>query len=905
MSETSEPVADCYTHESIQVAFTGSTKPSSEFDKVQHSIAHRFEQQAANYPNRIAVKTTREALTYGDLNQAANRVARAIIAERGTDQEPVAILMEAGASAITAILGVLKSQKFYVLLKPSHPYARNDYIFQDLQAGLIVTDHENLSLAKQLARGNSRLLNIDELGSALPTDNLAVSCPPDHLAYVIYTSGSVGQPKGIVHSHRTALHFRMKGATRLDIGEKDRVASVGLDIFTPIISGAASFPWNITKDGLADLAEWLMDQEITVYRSFPTAFRHFVGTLTGKGNFPKLRLISLIGEPLYRKDVEMFKRHFPPSCLLINNLGSTETGTFRQYVVDRNSEIAGSIVPVGYGTEDVEVLLLDDDGKEVGVNCVGEIAVKSRYLCLGYWRKPELTESRFGSDAKEPDKRIYLTGDLGRMSEDGCLDCLGRKDFQVKVRSLRVDTREVEAALRDHSGVKETTVIAQEQPSGDTRLVTYFVPQTDPAPTVSDLRNFLKEKISDHMIPSAFVRLEALPLTATGKVDRRALPDPGKGRPELETIYVPPQSNLEEKLAKLWGNVLSLDRVGVNDNFFELGGDSLLAVRLVASIEEGFGKQLIPAKVFQSPTIAQLATILCQEKQPDSRSSLIPVQPNGPKPPFFWVHGDLSNSFLPRYLGWDQPLYGLEHQSQDGKPALYDSVETIASHYLDEIHSVQPNGPYFLGGYSFGAMVAFEMAQQLKKAGADVALLALLDPPSVTSSKSSSSVVPSSSRLTNSAFFRDEIRRHWRHLAQMGALKKLAYVLIRVKWKVVNQVQQLIWPIKKILKKIAWKVYLARSRPLPPSLRSPYILDIYHRARLKYRPQRYPGRALYIKGEMRPSAHLLAWSRLVAEGLEVQVVPGNHADVIKEPYANLWAEKLKTCLRAAQVRDAK
>ena len=368
-------------------------------------------------------------------------------------------------------------------------------------------------------------------------------------------------------------------------------------------------------------------------------------------------------------------------------------------------------------------------------------------ICLSATgESPSSRKVDFGSDAKEPDKRIYLTGDLGRMSEDGCLDCLGRKDFQVKVRSMRVDTREVEAALRDHSGVKETTVIAQEQPSGDTRLVTYFVPQTDPAPTVSDLRNFLKEKISDHMIPSAFVRLEALPLTATGKVDRRALPDPGKGRPELETIYVPPQSDLEEKLAKIWGNVLSLDRVGVNDNFFDLGGDSLLAVRLIASIEEGFGKQLIPAKVFQSPTIAELATSLCQEKQPASWSSLIPVQPNGPKPPFFWVHGDLSNSFLPRYLGWDQPLYGLEHQSQDGKPALYDSVETIAAHYLGEIHSVQPNGPYFLGGYSFGAMVAFEMAQQLKKAGADVALLALLDPPSVTSSKSSSSVVPSASK---------------------------------------------------------------------------------------------------------------------------------------------------------------
>jgi amino acid adenylation domain-containing protein len=900
MSETSKRFANGLAHESIPVALTSPTKAFAEFDqKLEQSIVHRFEQQVAKNANRIAVKTTRETLTYDDLNKAANRVARAIIAQRGVEPEPVAILVEAEASAITAILGVLKSQKFYVLLNPSHPYIRNNYMFQDIQPGLIVTDHENLSLASQLALGHCGLLNLDELGSAV-SDDLSLPVSPDNLAYVIYTSGSVGKPKGIVHSHRTALHFRTKGATRLDIGEKDRVTSVGLDIFTPIMSGAASFPWNITRDGLADLARWLMDQEITVYRSFPTAFRHFLGTLTGKEVFTKLRLISLIGEPLYKKDVELFKQHFSSSCLLINNLGSTETGIFRQYVIDRDSEITGNIVPVGYGTEDVEVLLLDDDGKEVGVNCVGEIAVKSRCLSLGYWRRPDLTESLFRPDTKDTDKRIYFTGDLGRMSKDGCLDCLGRKDFQVKVRSLRVDTREVEAMLREHPAVKEIAVIAQEGQSGDMRLVAYFVARTDPAPTVSELRNFLKDRISDHMIPSAFVKLDAFPLTATGKIDRRALPDPGKGRPDLETIYVPPQFPLETALAKIWGDVLSLDRVGVNDNFFELGGDSLRAVQLIARINEVLGKQLIPAKVFQSPTIAQLAAMLRLETGPDS-SSLIAVQPRGSKPPFFWIHGDFSNAFLPRYLGPDQPLYGLEHQSEDGKPARYNRVETIASHYLDEIHTVQPGGPYFLGGYSFGAMVAFEMAQQLKKAGEEVSLLALLDPPSPTRSKSfSSPAARSSNGETDIELFRDEIRRHLRQLDQVRAMEKLAYVFIRVGSKLNDAVQQATRQINKILKKMVWKFCLASGRPIPPSLRSPYILDIYHQARLNYVPQHYPGRAIYIQGEASSGDHVMAWSKLIAEGLDVHEVRGDHAGVIKEPTARLWAEKLKTWLQSAQ-----
>ncbi len=899
MSETSKPFANGLAHESIPVALKSPSKPFAESDKkVEQSISHRFEQQAAKYPNRIAVKTTSESLSYDDLNKAANRVARAIVAERGEDPEPVAILLDAEASAITAILGVLKSRKFFVLLKPSHPYVRNNYILQDIQPGLIVTDHENLSLAQQLAVGHCGLLNIDEVGSTVSADNLPLSFSSDNLAYVIYTSGSVGEPKGIVHSHHTALHFRMKGATRLDIGEKDRVTSA-VDIFTPIISGAASFPWNVTKDGLANLAGWLMGQEITVYRSFPTAFRHFVGTLTGKEDFPKLRLISLIGEPLYKKDVELFKKHFAPSCLLINNLGSTETGIFRQYVIDRNSEITGNIVPVGYGTEDAEVLLLDDDGKEVGVNCVGEIAVKSRCLSLGYWRRPDLTESLLRSDPKDADQRIYLTGDLGRMSKNGCLDCLGRKDSQVKVRSLRVDTREVEAVLRDHPGIKEIAVIAQEGQSGDMRLVTYFVARTDPAATVSELRNFLKDKISNHMIPSAFVKLDALPLTATGKVDRRALPDPGKARPDLETIYMPPRSPLETELAKIWADLLSLDRIGVNDNFFELGGDSLHAVRLIARIEEVFGKQLIPAKVFQSPTIAQLATMLRLETGPDS-ASLIPIQPSGSRLPFFWIHGDFSNAFLPRYLGPDQPLYGLEHQSEDGKPARYDRVETIASHYLDEIHAVQPKGPYFLGGYSFGAMVAFEIAQQLKKAGEDVPLLVLLDPPSATSGKSFSYLVRSPpGGVASIALFRDVIR----HLGQVGALEKLTYVSSRVKWKVNDEIQQLMRPINKILKKVVWKAYLAKGRRIPLSLRSPYILDIYHQARSKYVPKRYPGRAIYIKGEANSVDHVGAWSRLMIEGMEVYEITGDHADVIKEPHAHLWAEKLKTWLRDAQETD--
>jgi thioesterase domain-containing protein len=335
----------------------------------------------------------------------------------------------------------------------------------------------------------------------------------------------------------------------------------------------------------------------------------------------------------------------------------------------------------------------------------------------------------------------------------------------------------------------------------------------------------------------------------------------------------------------------------VNDNFFELGGHSLLAVRLMAGIETMLGERLLPAVLFQSPTLAQLASRLRQEK-PDSWRSLISIQPSGSKPPFFWVHGDHSNTFLSHYLGPDQPLYGLEHQSQDGKPASYDRVETIAAHYLEEIRMVQPKGPYFLGGYSFGGIVAFEMAQQLRKAGEDVPLLALLDPPILTGSQ------PSSSRSYNGskdiASLRQEFSRHLRRLALLGPREKLVYVLMGLLGKAKEKFDL---PISKSFKKVLSKVWLVMRRPLPPSLRSTYVLSVYHQARRKYVPQRYPGRAIYIKSEMRATDHLFAWHRLMAEGLEIFEVRGDHLDVIKEPYAHPWAEKLKSWLCAAQETD--
>ena len=620
MSEHSKPI----TNFPIAVGITHTSDIDSsganvEFkDKaLEESIPARFEQYVCRYPDSIAFKTRRKTLSWDALNRSANRVARTV---RGTFQNrerPIALLVDQ-ESSIVAGMGVLKTGGFYVPLAPSHPRARNNYILTETEAALILTDRNHLALATELAQTNYQIINIDEIDPALSTENLGLPISPDAFAYIAYTSGSTGEPKGVVNTHCRVVHG-IGHDKRFKLGPADRFTNVGSsesNAFYALLSGAGSFPWYVKEEGLANLADWLVQEEITVYRSGPRVFREFVSTLTGKEEFPKLRAINLAGEPMRRDDVELYKKHFSSDCLLINTLGTREVGPFRVYVIGKETEIIGEIVPVGYAMPDKEVSLLDSDGQEVGFDQVGEIAVKSRYLSLGYWRRPDLTRAKFLTDPEGGDKRIYLTGDVGRMSPDGCLEHLGRKDFQVKIRGLRVDVSEVEKALVSHPSVREVVVTTRKDQSGDEQLVAYFVPSSGLATTVSSLRNLLRGTLPDYMIPSAFVELDTIPLTVTGsgKVDRRALPEPGNKRPDIDTPYVTSRTPVEEEVAKIWAEVLALNSVGVHDNFLELGGHSLAATRVVSQVLKTFRVEIPLTSLFEAPTVAEMAAVIIESQ---------------------------------------------------------------------------------------------------------------------------------------------------------------------------------------------------------------------------------------------------------------------------------------------------
>ena len=581
----------------------------------EQSVPDRFEEHVRKHPDRIAFKTKKDALTWDALNRTANHVARAILAVCESREKPIALLLDREASTMAASMGVLKTGGFYVPLAPSHPRARITYILNETEAALIVTDSKCLTLAREVAPRNCRLLNIEELDSSLSTENLGLPISPDSLTSITYTSGSTGEPKGVINTHRRDLH-RTTHDKHFGLGPDDRFTNVGSaerrSPFNTLLSGAGSFPWYVREEGLAHLADWLIREEITVFRSGPRVFRHFVGTLTGKEEFPKLRVINLAGEPVYQADIELYKKHFSPECLLVDTYGAHEVGPIRLYVIGKETKIAGEKVPVGYEIPDKEVLLLDDKGLEVALGQIGEIAVKSRYLSLGYWRRPDLTEAKFLPDAAGGDKRTYLTGDLGRMLLNGCLEHLGRKDFQVKIRGLRVEMPEVEGALRSMDAICEAVVIAREDNPGDKYLVAYIVPVRNTAPSVSEVRCFVEQKLPPHMVPSRFVILDALPVTPNGKVNRKALPDPGKSRPDLDTPFVSPRIPVEQELSQIWGEVLSLDHVGIHDNFFELGGHSLAATRVVSQVIKKYQLEIHLQALFQSPTVAQMAAVITE-----------------------------------------------------------------------------------------------------------------------------------------------------------------------------------------------------------------------------------------------------------------------------------------------------
>jgi thioesterase domain-containing protein/acyl carrier protein len=471
------------------------------------------------------------------------------------------------------------------------------------------------------------------------------------------------------------------------------------------------------------------------------------------------------------------------------------------------------------------------------------------------------------------------------MLPNGFLIHLGRKDFMVKIRGYRVEPSEIESALLAYPQVRQAGVVAWDREPGEKHLVAYVVPRDGVTPTISELHNFLMGKLPEYMMPSSYVFLGSLPLT-NGKLDRSLLPLPDNKRPDMGHPYVPPHTDVEQSLVKIWQEILDIRSIGIHDDFFDLGGHSLLASRLFVKIEKAFGKQLPLTTLFWARNVEQLARIIQHEEWSAPRSLLFPIQPSGSKPPFFWVYGATSDVLLPRYLGPDQPLYGLIHEARSGKRVRYIKLNDIAANHLKDIQTVQPQGPYFLGGFCFGGMVAFEMAQQLQKQGQEVALLFLVDLGTLGNWRS---------RFEKRLSFRHRVSRHSRNLARIGVREAFKYVKDRVEDRIRGGISR----GKKIAETVARNAYFISGRPLPPLLRPHYVSAVDQWAMQHYEPEGYSGDLILFKSEAK--SYDPAWvARFTAGKLHLHELPCSHDEIIKDPHVSVWANQLKSYLHNAQ-----
>ena len=856
-------------------------------EELARSITERFEKIVQLYPDRIAISSGGRGSNYAELNAQANRVAHALLANKAESGAPIALLLEASAFAIAAVVGVLKTGNIYVPLDPTYPPARMLSIIDDSGAGIIITDTKNIQLATMLAKNRSCLV-VEEIADEFREENPKVRHFLRDPVAIFYTSGSTGRPKGVVQTHQTVLHRVMIDTNNFHICCEDRLSllsspsySVSLrNLFGGLLNGATVCPFEASGDGLRLLKTWLIRESVTIYFSVPTVFRQFVENIRDPTEFDSLRLIYLAGESLTKEDVNLYRQYFP-HAILVNSLASNEAGIVRQYFMDQSTVLSESRVPAGYAVEGKEIVIVNEHGAQVGTRDAGEICVRSRYLSPGYWKNPEVTKPVFELDPGDSEVQLYRTGDVGYFDEDDCLFHLGRKGLRVKIRGSRVELEEIEAALRQHSAIRDVVVDTLKDDVEAQRLIAYVVLAEGQTPTVTELRDDLGRSLPPYMIPSSFVFLSSLPLTPNGKIDRRSLPKPDGSRPDLKSRYMAPRTADEEQLVEIWSKVLSIEPVGLRDNFFDLGGNSLFAAILVGQINRALKANLTISGFYQAPTIEQLVRVLRQELTTFSWSSLFPIQLRGVKNPFFWIHGQASDGVLPGYLGVDQPVYGMTHQCADGKPALYQTVEAIAAHYLDEIRTVRARGPYLLGGYCFGGVVAFEMAQQLIEQNEVAPLVVLLDPPMLHK-------VASDTSSSHAA-------RTWVRGALNRQLKS-AHAGESLTTKAKGVLKQLTASIQKQAAKLGGKIIIRSSLmfgyPIPLTLRGPYILDVYNRALAQYAPKAYAGRVIVFKAAD-DDRDTQQWEYLAPKALKLHVVPGNHDDILKDPYVKSWAEKLK------------
>ncbi|WP_338925281.1 amino acid adenylation domain-containing protein [Mycetohabitans endofungorum] len=697
-----------------------------------HLCIHQlFEVQVKRTPEATALVYEGQMLSYAQLNTQANRLAHQLIELGVRPDARVAICVARSPAMVVGLLAVLKAGGAYVPLDPVYPSERLAHILYDAAPEIVLADAAGRATLGDAALASRTVLDPNSLAEQADTNPLVPELTSRHLAYVIYTSGSTGAPKGVMVEHRGVMNLVHAQIARFDVRATSRVlqfASLSFDASISEIlmasgSGATLYlPPNTARWDQRELWTYLASHAITHVTLPPAMLQQ------GKA-LPILSTpltLILAGEAPDAALVQHLSQYYA----VFNAYGPTEATVCA--TVWRGARDFSGEARIGRPIANTRVYLLDAQRQPVPLGAVGELYLGGAGVARGYLNRPELTAERFVPDpfSSEPDARLYKTGDVARYLPDGNLEFLGRNDDQIKLRGFRIEPGEIEACLTGHPQVRDAVVVATGEGSAK-RFVAYVQAEADEH-LASTLRAQVAARLPEYMVPSAFVRLDAWPLTPNGKLDRRALPAPDDDA-LAHQAYEAPQGELETTLAAIWSELLGVERVGRHDSFFALGGHSLLAMRLINRVRTALGVDLAIRTLFEAPTLAGLARHLVKRDgiQENSFSVLLPLKPTGSRPALFCIHPALGLSWsymgLSNYLHPDQPLYGLQARGFDGTSPLASTLDEMVSDYLEQMHRVQPQGPYCLLGWSLGGIVAHSMAVRLEHQGEKVALLTLLD----------------------------------------------------------------------------------------------------------------------------------------------------------------------------------
>lgn len=832
------------------------------------NIGQLFDEVVAKYGDRIAVVLDQETTTYASLQTRVNTLAGALLAAGVKAGDPVGLCTERCTDMVASMIAIMRCGASFVPFDPSYPAERLAFMFKDTSVNVLLTQRQ---LKDALPAHTALTIFLEDIRDTDPIATTPIG-EDGSAAYIMYTSGSTGQPKGVIVPQRAIIRL-VRNQNYLDFGPDIsflQLSNVSFDASTLELWGALLNGGKLVlqpqqKPTLLEIVETIKQHNVTSVWFTAGLFNLMVDEHVEK--LKGLKHILTGGDVLSVPHVTRALRVVGPG-VLINGYGPTENTTFTCcYVINDETSIRGG-VPIGKALNNTTVHILNGDMKPVGIGDKGELYAGGDGVALGYWKRPDLTEERFVNDpfSKEPGAKLYRTGDLVRWLADGNVEFIGRTDDQVKVRGFRVELGEIENAIGTHADVKDNVVMVRSDMPGAKQLVAYLVPKAIEGieqavdaqeELIANVREHLRDSLPGHMIPTAFMVLPGFALNANGKVDKRALPVPELRSQTMHAQYVAPRDPQETALATIWGRLLGVKRIGVHDNFFDVGGHSLIGIQLLAQVEERFGISLALNSLFQAPTIATFSKLLGTSGANMKWTSLSAIQPEGDRIPFFCVNGDEANHFIPRYLGNDQPFYGFAHQGEDGSPMEYTTVEDIAKHFIDEMRSVHPIGPYLLSGYSFGGIVAYEMACQLAAEGHEVPLLAMFD-----------TYAPED------------------------------YIAV------MRQEEKVYEPMKRVVMRQLVKREQTKGRIVTPKLRHFHIIDTYDKALQIYTPKLYNGPVTVFKAQKSPGSLDMGWAKLVKGPLHLHELPGDHYSLIKDPEVKQLVKELSISIDLAVSKHA-